>query len=217
MGKHNPLRFGRKRRYKPTKKNSRSESTEELCHHEARSIDWTDPGKCICEYSRERDGRIGKGRRSREPVCAGDVKADRYWYRFGTQTRTAPDHAQQAERRNEFAKKLSATDARVLRDLYEGFTKHQMGHSHADKCTQYLGNDICWNIAPADPSLRGISEGYRRIEVRARDWPTRKNEGHQHSARGQRIGKQGNSYIAVRQPLPHDAGANDGRQKKRGS
>ena len=42
--KHNLLRFGRKRRYKPAKKNSGSESAEELRHHEARSIDWTNPG-----------------------------------------------------------------------------------------------------------------------------------------------------------------------------
>lgn len=114
LRKHNPIRFRRKRRCKPTKKNSRSKSAEELCHHEARSIDWTNPGKCICERSRERYGRIGKGRRSREPVSASDVKTDRYRNRFGTQTRTAPDHAQQAERRNEFAKKLPATGAGVL-------------------------------------------------------------------------------------------------------
>ena len=217
MWKHNLLRFGRKRRYKPAKKNSRSESTEELCHHEARSIDWTNPGKCICECSRERYRRIGKGRRSREPVCAGDVKTDRYRNRFGTQTRTAPDHAQQAERCNEFAKKLPATGAGVLRDLYEGFAKHQVRRAHADKCTQYLGDDIRRDIAPANPALRGISKRYRRIEVRARDWPECENQGHQRSARGQRIGKQGNGYIAVREPLPHDAGANDGRKKERGS
>jgi hypothetical protein len=77
MRKHNLLRFGRKRRYKPAKNNSGSESAEELRHHEARSIDWTNPGKCICECSRERYGPIGKGRRSCEPVCAGDVKSDR--------------------------------------------------------------------------------------------------------------------------------------------
>ena len=41
--------------------------------------------------------------------------------------------------------------------------KHQMRRSHADKCTQYLGDDIRWSIAPANPALRGISKGYRRI------------------------------------------------------
>ena len=51
---------------------------------------------------------------SREPVCAGDVKTDRYRNRFGAQTGTAPDHAQQAERCNEFTKKLPATGAHVI-------------------------------------------------------------------------------------------------------
>ena len=114
MRKHNLFRFGRKRRQKPAKENSRGKRAKELCHDEARCIDWTNPGKCICERSRERYRRIGKGRRSREPVCAGDVKTDRYRNRFGTQTGTAPDDAQQAERCNEFAKKLPATGAGVL-------------------------------------------------------------------------------------------------------
>jgi hypothetical protein len=112
--KHNLLRFGRKRRHKPAKKHRRGERTEELCDHEPRCIDWTNPGKCICECSCERYRRIGKGRRCRKPVCAGDVKTDRYRNRFGTQASTAPDHAQQAERCNEFAKKLPATGAGVL-------------------------------------------------------------------------------------------------------
>ena len=149
MWKHNLLRFGRKRWYKPAKKNSRSQSAEELCHHEARCIDRTNPGKCICERSRERYRRISKGRRSREPVCAGDVKTHRYRNRFGAQTGTAPNDTQQPERCNEFAKKLPATGAGVLRDLYKGFAKHQMRRAHADKCTQHLGDDIRRGIAPA--------------------------------------------------------------------
>ena len=142
MWKHNLLRFGRKRWNKPAKQNSRGESAEKLCHHEAGCIGWTNPGKRICERSGERDRRIGKGCGSREPVRAGDVKTDRYRNRFGTQTGTAPNDAQQAERCNEFAKKLPSTGAGVLRDLDEGFAKHQMRRADADKCTQNLGDDI---------------------------------------------------------------------------
>ena len=65
--KHNLFRFGRKRWYKPAKKNSRGESAQKLCHHEAWCIDWTNPGKCICECSRKRYCWIGKGCGSREP------------------------------------------------------------------------------------------------------------------------------------------------------
>ena len=97
------------------------------------------------------------------------------------------------------------------------FAKHQMRRADADKCTQHLGDDIRRGIAPANPALRGISKRYGRVEVRARDWPECENQGHQRSTRGQRIGKQGYGDIAVRQSLPHDAGANYRRQKKRGS
>ena len=92
-----------------------------------------------------------------------------------------------------------------------------MRRANADKCTQYLGTDIRRNIAPANPALRGLGKRYRRIEVRARDWPECENQGHQRSARGQRIGKQGDSYIAARELLPHDAGANYRSKKERGS
>jgi hypothetical protein len=163
MWKHNLLRFGSKRRDKPAKKHRRGERTEELCDHEPRCIDWTSPRKCVCKRSFERYRRIGKGRRRRKPVCAGNIKTDRYRNRLGAQAGAAPDHKEQPERCNEFAKKLPATGAGMMRDLYEGFTKHQMRRSHADKCTQYLGDDIRWGIAPANPALRGISKGYRRL------------------------------------------------------
>ena len=39
---------------------------------------------------------------------------------------------------------------------------------------------------------------YRPVEVRTRDWSNCENQGHQHGARGQRIGEQGNSDIAAR-------------------
>ena len=217
MCKHNFLLFGRKRGYKPAEKNSCSKSAEELCHNETRCIDRANPCECICECSRKRYSRIGKGCGSREPVRASDVKTNRYRNRLGTQTDTAPNDAEQSERRNELAKKLPATGARVLRDLYEGFAKHQMRRAHADKCTQHLADDIRRGISPGDPALRGISERYRWIKMRSRDWPECENEGHQRSASGQRIGKQGYGNIAARQLLPHDAGANYRRQKKRGS
>ena len=82
--KHCFFRFGRERWYKPAKKNCRSESAEELRDYEARCIGRTNPGKCVCECSRERYGRIGKGSGSRKPVCASDVKTDRYRNRLGT-------------------------------------------------------------------------------------------------------------------------------------
>jgi hypothetical protein len=60
--KHSVLRLGRERWYKPAKKNCRTESTKELCTNKSRGINWTDSGKCVCERTRERHGRIGKGR-----------------------------------------------------------------------------------------------------------------------------------------------------------
>ncbi len=72
------------------------------------------PAKVFVKRSCKCYGRIGKGCGSREPICAGDVKADRYRNRFGAQTGTAPDHAQQAERCNEFTKKLPTAGAHVI-------------------------------------------------------------------------------------------------------
>jgi hypothetical protein len=85
----------------------------------------------------------------------------------------------------------------MLRELSDGFAKHQMRSAHADKCTQHLGGNICQDIAPANTALEGIRQRYRRVEVRARDWSECKNQGHQHRARGQRIGEQGNSDITA--------------------
>jgi hypothetical protein len=74
-------------------------------------VDRTNSGECVCERSRERYRRLGNGCGSREPVCASDVKTDRYWNRLGTQAST---HGHKPERCNEFAKKLSATSAGML-------------------------------------------------------------------------------------------------------
>ena len=60
MWKYSFFRFGRERRYKPVKKNGRREGAEELCTHKSRCINWTDPGKCVREGTRERHGRIRK-------------------------------------------------------------------------------------------------------------------------------------------------------------
>ena len=92
-----------------------------------------------------------------------------------------------------------------------------MRRSHADNCAQYLGDDIRWDIAPTNPSLRSVGQSYGRIKVRARDWPERENQRRQRSARGQRIGKQGNGCIAARELFAHDAGANDRSKKERSS
>ncbi len=45
MWKHYVFRFGRKRWYKPAKKNSRGESAEELRYYKARHIGGPNPGK----------------------------------------------------------------------------------------------------------------------------------------------------------------------------
>jgi hypothetical protein len=63
----------------------------------------------------------------------------------------------------------------MLRDLYEGLAKHQMRRAHAHKCTQYLGDDIRWGIAPGNSALKGIRKRYRWIKVRTRDGPECKN------------------------------------------
>jgi dienelactone hydrolase len=66
------------------------------------------------------------------------------------------DHAEQPERCDKFAKELCAAGAGVLRELYDGFAKHQMCSAHADNCTEYLGADICWDIPTANAALGSI-------------------------------------------------------------
>ena len=48
-------------------------------------IDRTNSGKRVCERSRDRYRGIGKGGGSRKPVCAGNVKTDRYGNRLGAE------------------------------------------------------------------------------------------------------------------------------------
>jgi hypothetical protein len=61
---HNLFRFQRKRGHKPAKKNSPSESAEELRYHKARRVKRTNSGKGVCQPSREgyraRGYRIGQ-------------------------------------------------------------------------------------------------------------------------------------------------------------
>ena len=93
MWKHHIFRFRRKRGHKPAKKNGRSNSPEQLAHHKAWCIGGTNSGKCICERSRKRYRRIGKGGGSREPIGTGDVKTNPYRNSFAAQTGTTPDYA----------------------------------------------------------------------------------------------------------------------------
>jgi hypothetical protein len=115
--KNNLFCFGRKRWHKPTKKNSRGESAEELRYYKNRRIDRTNSGKGVRARACNRYRGIGKGGGSRKPVCAGYVKTDRHRNSFGAQTGTAPNHTEQPERCNEFAKELTATGAWVVREL----------------------------------------------------------------------------------------------------
>ena len=117
MWKHNVFRFGRKRWHKPAEKNSRGESAEELRYYKARHIGRANPGKGVRERSCKRYRWIGKGGGSRKPVCARNVKTDRHGNSLGAKTGTAPNDTEQPERRNEFAKELTATGANVVREL----------------------------------------------------------------------------------------------------
>ena len=54
---------------------------------------------------------------SRKPVRAGNVETDRYRNSLGAETGTSPNYTEQPERRNEFAKELTAAGADVMREL----------------------------------------------------------------------------------------------------
>lgn len=110
-------------------------------------------------FGRERWYKLAKKDRRSESTEKTD--------RFGTKTDTAADHAQKPEGCDEFAKNLSATGAGVMRELYEGFAKHQMCRTHADICTNPWATVYAKASPHKIPPLRGISEGYRRIKVRA--------------------------------------------------
>src|SRR6516225_3241876 len=114
MRKHHIFRFRRERGHKPAKEKSRSKSAEQLCYHKAGCIGGTNSGKCICERSRKRYSRIGKGSGSREPISSGDVKTDRYRNSFGAQTGTTRGNAQESECCDKFAEELPAASAGVL-------------------------------------------------------------------------------------------------------
>jgi hypothetical protein len=65
---------------------------------QSRRIDWTNPGKRVCERSCNRYCGIGKGGGSRKPVCACNVKTDRHRNRFGAEAGTAPNDTEQPKR-----------------------------------------------------------------------------------------------------------------------
>ena len=77
MRKHNVFRFDGSDGTSQRKRTCCSKSAKDLYNDEAGCIGRSNPGKCICECSRESYRRIGKGSGSRKPVGAGDVKTDR--------------------------------------------------------------------------------------------------------------------------------------------
>jgi hypothetical protein len=85
----------------------------------------------------------------------------------------------------------------------------------SDKCSKYLRDQISRNIAPPDASLQGIGQCHYRIEVSAGDRAEGEDDGGQNYARCYRIREKSDSNIAAAQPLSHDSGPNDRREKQR--
>jgi hypothetical protein len=115
--KYNLFCFGRKGWREPAEKNGGGKSAQKLRYYKTGRIDRTNSSKGVSESSCKRYRWIGKGGGSCKPVCACDVKADRHGNSLGAQTGTAPNYTEQPERRNLFAKELTATGADVMREL----------------------------------------------------------------------------------------------------
>ena len=144
----------------------------------------------------------------------GNVCADgeRYHER-GTQPGATPDHREQAERRHELAQQLPEAVADVLRERDRGFAEHDVAGHDTDDCTRDLSEDVCFRVAPWEPTLRRIGQRHGGIEMRARDRAESQDQGDERGTRRDRVREQCEPGAAARQPLTHGAGSHDRSQQ----
>jgi len=103
-----------------------------------------------------------------------------------------------------------------VRDLEQGLAEHDMGEPHARDRARALHDEIERGGAPIDPPPKQHRQRHRRIEMRGRDRSEHMDQHDQARARCQRVAEQGDCDIPARQPLGHDAGADDDREQQQG-
>src|SRR5580704_5314227 len=97
--------------HQPPKKKCCGHRPGKLREEERRSIDRTDARESVGGGSGQRNSRIGKRRRGREPIGCGDVSTDRERHCGRSEPGAAPDHGEEPEGGDEFTKDLSTSSS----------------------------------------------------------------------------------------------------------
>lgn len=183
-----------------------------LRRHERRHVRRRNPREGVRKRPCDRDGRIGKRRRCREPVGGGDVQADR-----GRHCRAAAaEHDEdQTEGGDAFGQPLAVAAARRRRPLQQGQLEHRVREQRSQHRAGDLRRDVGRERAPRQGAAQAERQGHDGIEVRAGDGREQLNEHEQHGAGRKGVAKKRERGVAAREPLPHDAGADDGGEQER--
>src|SRR5678815_2328538 len=102
----------------------------------------------------------------------------------------------------------------MLRGREEWLTEHDVCSRYTEERTEDLNSDICGGFSPAHPPLERERERDDRIKVSSGDRPENENDGDEHRTRRQCVCQERNCSISSAEPLSHDSGADDGRQKE---
>ncbi len=99
---------------------------------------------------------------------------------------------------------------RAWRDAEKtGSLEHDVRRRDAGKGAADLGEHVRRHLAPRQPSLRGVRQGDRRVEVRAGDRAEGQDQRDEAGAGRERVGEQRDRDVPAREPLAHDARADD--------
>lgn len=198
----------------PAKEQRRRDCARQLRGDEAGDSRWLDAAEGVGQSASDGDRRIGEARARREPVRRGDVAGDGDRHDRGAPA-CAVDDDEQSERGDEFAEKLRRTGACVMREDEERMLEHRMRRGDAGNRARELRHDISGHPPPRKRALDRGGDGDGGIEMRAGDRREGEDQRDQDRAGGDAVRQERDRHVPARQPLPHDARADDGGDEQR--
>ena len=159
---------------------------------------------------------IGERRRRGEPVGRRDIEADRNRNRLALEARHRENGDDQAEGGDEFREPLRRAGARLDRELEQGQFEHAVRDQSPDAAADDLRARVRDEFPPRMVFAQAHHQRDRGIEMRAGDRPERQDQHHQNRPGRQGVSQQRERDVAAREPLAHDAGADDGRHQQPG-
>src|SRR6218665_1515225 len=108
----------------------------EFGDHKARPAGRGDAGKIVAEHATERSRRVGKGGRSRKPICGGDVASH---HGRDAAMPSAQNSQQQSRSCGDLGNPLTCAAANFRRELKDARVEHRVRKPGAEHCAGQWG------------------------------------------------------------------------------